>query len=55
MLKLQEYTAWISVDGQPLDTYAVETSLANNEVTCWIPSEAGKVNATFALLTHFVV
>ncbi|KAG1821577.1 uncharacterized protein BJ212DRAFT_906604 [Suillus subaureus] len=42
MLKLQEYTAWISVDGQPLDTYAVETSLATNEVTCWIPSEAGK-------------
>lgn len=42
MLKLQGYTAWISVDGQPLDTYAVETSLATNEVTCWIPSEAGK-------------
>ncbi|KAG2146087.1 uncharacterized protein EDB93DRAFT_1086682 [Suillus bovinus] len=33
---------WISVDGQPLETYAVETSLATNEVTCWIPSEAGK-------------
>lgn len=43
MLKLQGYTAWISVNGQPLDTYAVETSLATNEVTCWIPSEAGKV------------
>ncbi|KAG2364568.1 hypothetical protein BDR07DRAFT_777612 [Suillus spraguei] len=42
MLKLQEYTAWISVDGKPLDTYAVETSLVTNEVTCWIPSEAGK-------------
>lgn len=42
MLKFQGYTAWISVDGQPLDTYAVETSLATNEVTCWIPSEAGK-------------
>ncbi|KAG1750276.1 hypothetical protein EDB19DRAFT_101541 [Suillus lakei] len=42
MLKHQEYTAWISVDGQPLETYAVETSLATNEVTCWIPSEAGK-------------
>jgi hypothetical protein len=42
MLKLQDYIAWISVDGQPLDTYAVETSMVTNEVTCWIPSEAGK-------------
>ncbi|KAG0702821.1 hypothetical protein DFH29DRAFT_1045353 [Suillus ampliporus] len=42
MLKHQEYTAWISVDGQPLETYAVETSLATNEVTCWIASEVGK-------------
>ncbi|KAG1729840.1 uncharacterized protein EDB91DRAFT_1252880 [Suillus paluster] len=42
MLKYQEYTAWISVDGQPLETYAVETLPATNEVTCWIASEAGK-------------
>ncbi|KAG2153984.1 hypothetical protein DEU56DRAFT_907445 [Suillus clintonianus] len=42
MLKHQEYTAWVSVDGQPLEVYAVETSLATNEVTCWIASEAGK-------------
>ncbi|OAX38689.1 hypothetical protein K503DRAFT_856536 [Rhizopogon vinicolor AM-OR11-026] len=42
MLKYQEYTAWISVDGQPLENYAVETSQATNEVTCWIASEAGK-------------
>ncbi|KAG0705688.1 hypothetical protein DFH29DRAFT_996564 [Suillus ampliporus] len=42
MLKHHEYTAWISVDGQPLETYAVETSLATNEVACWVVSEAGK-------------
>lgn len=42
MLSHQEYTAWISVGDQPLETYAVETSLATNEATGWIASEAGK-------------
>jgi hypothetical protein len=42
MLKHQQYTAWISVDDQPLETYGVETSPETNEVTCWITSEAGK-------------
>jgi hypothetical protein len=42
MLSHQEYTAWISVGGQSLETYAVETSPATNEVTCWVASEAGK-------------
>jgi len=42
MLKYQEYTAWVSVGGQPLETYCVETFPATNEVTCWIASEAGK-------------
>jgi hypothetical protein len=42
MLKHQDYTAWISVGDQPLETYAVETNQATNEVTCWIASEAGK-------------
>jgi hypothetical protein len=54
MLKLQDYIAWISVDGQPLDTYAVETSMVTNEVTCWIPSEAGKVRHLGVVSSFYV-
>ncbi|GLB34567.1 hypothetical protein LshimejAT787_0201320 [Lyophyllum shimeji] len=37
----KELSAWIMMDGRPLQAYAVETQQPNS-ITCWIASEAGK-------------
>lgn len=44
MLKLGNFTAWISVDGEPLAEFNTEISDDGKQATCWIPSEVGKVN-----------
>ncbi|KIK66874.1 hypothetical protein GYMLUDRAFT_69913 [Collybiopsis luxurians FD-317 M1] len=39
-LNLQDFTAWIEVDGAELPIYDVQEK--DKEAACWIPSEAGK-------------
>ncbi|KAF9469389.1 hypothetical protein BDZ94DRAFT_1126573, partial [Collybia nuda] len=39
-LQLDDFTAWISLNGVAAEAYAIENS-AVNSVTCWIASEAG--------------
>lgn len=43
MLSLHGISAWIEVDGKELEQYGVEEDLDRNQVTCWIPTQAGKV------------
>jgi hypothetical protein len=40
-MKLKSFQAWILVDGKEVNQYGLETQ--ENKMTCWIPSEAGKV------------
>lgn len=40
---IANYSAWIEVDGKELSEYDVQYSDNGTRVTCWIPSEAGKV------------
>ncbi|KZO90680.1 hypothetical protein CALVIDRAFT_387426 [Calocera viscosa TUFC12733] len=42
MPRLDDFEAWIEVEGARLDEYKVETDQAGKTVDCWIPSEAGK-------------
>lgn len=41
MLQRAPYWAWITIGGDATDVYDVRHS--GNLITCWIPSEAGKV------------
>ncbi|CAK5278693.1 unnamed protein product [Mycena citricolor] len=41
-MQIGAYSASIHVDGEPLPEYGLETSADGKEVSCWIPSEAGK-------------
>ncbi len=43
MVKFNPISAWISVDDAPLPEFGEEVFHADRKVTCWIPSEAGKV------------
>ncbi|KAJ7162089.1 hypothetical protein C8R46DRAFT_1222224 [Mycena filopes] len=43
MLQFKEFSAYITIDGQPAPEYAVEVSEDERTVTCWIASELGKV------------
>ncbi|KAK0481389.1 hypothetical protein IW261DRAFT_1470504 [Armillaria novae-zelandiae] len=43
MVRFDSLSAWISVDDVPLAEFGEEMSQADRKVTCWIPSEAGKV------------
>ena len=45
MLQLNSVMAWVTVDGIALDHYNVEVSAEKKELTCWIPSQEGKVSA----------
>ncbi|KAF9260062.1 hypothetical protein L218DRAFT_1079585 [Marasmius fiardii PR-910] len=42
MPKVNNFSAWITVDGKPLADYGVEVDEETQTVSCWIPSEAGK-------------
>ncbi|KIY44183.1 hypothetical protein FISHEDRAFT_52182 [Fistulina hepatica ATCC 64428] len=41
-MKLNNISAWISADGQPLKEFQIEQSPQHNSrITAWIPSESG--------------
>jgi len=42
-LVFEDLQVWISVDGKELEQYGVHLDEGKREVTCWIPSEVGKV------------
>ena len=50
MLELNGFKAWISVDSAELEQYDINLSGDSNTITCWIPSEAGKVLGYFSIL-----
>lgn len=43
VLQSKGYAAWITVGGVELEQYGVETDISGDKLTCWIPSEIGKV------------
>ena len=43
MLSLNKVSAWIEVDGKELEQYGIEEDLDRSQVTCWIPTQADKV------------
>ena len=43
MLSLSNVSAWIEVDGKELEQYGIEEDSDRSLVTCWIASQAGKV------------
>ena len=45
MPTVDNFSAWIEVEGKQLPEYGVQTSVNGDQLirTCWIPSEAGKV------------
>ncbi|KAJ6594448.1 hypothetical protein B0H19DRAFT_1095537 [Mycena capillaripes] len=42
MLHWKEFSAWVTIDGEEVAEYNVETSEDAKTVTCWIASELGK-------------
>ncbi|KAJ7854144.1 hypothetical protein B0H14DRAFT_2756821 [Mycena olivaceomarginata] len=42
MLHWNEYSAWMTIDGEDAVEYDVQTSKNKKKVTCWIASELGK-------------
>lgn len=43
MPQLDNFVAWISIEGHPVEEYHVEYSEDLLMATCWIASEDGKV------------
>lgn len=43
MLQFNEFSAWITIDGQPAPEYAVEVSEDERTVTCWIESKLSRL------------
>lgn len=43
MLSLNDISAWIEVDGKELEQYGIEEDLDRSQVTCWIATQADKV------------
>lgn len=43
MLSLNSVSAWIEVDDKELEQYGVEENSNQSQVTCWIATQAGKV------------
>ncbi|KDQ52768.1 hypothetical protein JAAARDRAFT_198101 [Jaapia argillacea MUCL 33604] len=44
MLLLNNFQAWVSVDGVELEQYKPDVSADGSTITCWIASEAGKAS-----------
>ncbi|TFK57079.1 hypothetical protein OE88DRAFT_1722095 [Heliocybe sulcata] len=42
MLRCNDFSAWVTVDGIQLECYSEQTSSDGRTVTCWIASEVGK-------------
>lgn len=53
MPRLDHYEVWISVDGKKLPEYGIHhhSEADPTEITCWIPSQAGKVCQYFWLVS----
>lgn len=50
MVAYKEFTAWIEIEGQRAAEYGIETKRDEDGVkvvSCWIPSEAGKVRSHY--------
>ena len=47
-LRLKGYTAHIDCDGKELEQYNVQ-QVDERTMTCWVPSEVGKVHYSFFL------
>lgn len=43
VLQSKGYAAWITVGDVELEQYGVEADIFGENLTCWIPSETGKV------------
>lgn len=43
MLQYKEFSAWIVIEGEEAQEFNVEASEDEKKVSCWIPSEVGKV------------
>lgn len=52
MLGFNGVEAAIAIDGVELPRYRVQHDNLNNTVTCWIPSEAGKVQSMLSILVE---
>ncbi|KAJ7933802.1 hypothetical protein B0H13DRAFT_682780 [Mycena leptocephala] len=55
MLHFRECSAWITIDGEELVEYEVETSEDQKTVTCWIASELGKKFSVSWKNTNFLL
>lgn len=58
MLSFNAVEVAVMVDGAELTRYGVQCDNLNNTVTCWIPSEAGKVRSNYlycASLTRYTI
>ena len=51
-LVFEDLQGWISVDGKELEQYGVHLDEGKRGVTCWIPSEVGKVHPYICLGLH---
>jgi hypothetical protein len=56
MLHWKEFSAWVTIEGVEAQEYAVEVSEDEKTVTCWTPSELGKVPAALTVkATHLTL
>lgn len=55
MLLFNGVEAAIAIDGVELPRYRVQRDSLNDTVTCWIPSEAGKVRSRLSSYMWFVL
>jgi hypothetical protein len=50
MPRLENFSASVIVDGNPLEEYGIEISTDGKKATSWITSEAGKVERVYQCL-----
>jgi hypothetical protein len=54
-----EFVAWLEIDGKRVEEYGVEVqngqSGVEKVVSCWIPSEAGKVGMSRIWRKHLLI
>lgn len=49
MPQLENFYAWVFVDGDPLEEYGIEYSADGTRVTCWVASREDKVKSSHFL------
>ena len=52
MLRLREFSAWISCDGVPLPVFQPVVDANNFRVTCWIACDEGEASAPHVPNSH---